>query len=378
MPRIALNATLQSASESLRDAGASRYLRRSLRGLSRAAAACSESWELCAFLAEPVRDLAGVRQLPVRVAGRGRVSRILWEQTGLPLALPSLRPDLLHGLVNVLPACNAMRSVVTVLDLSFERAPATVPRARRLYLQTMVRRSAAQADHVVAISRATADDVMALYGVPARRISVIPVPVDPAFGPADPGTDADMLGAMGVSPPYFLHVGTLEPRKNLGWLAEVFAGWAADRGDEDTRLVLAGDPGWESPRFFARLRESDLRDRVLLTGFVSPEQLAALYRGTTACLLPSRLEGFGMPLIEAMACGAPVICSDIPAFREAAGDRAWFFSTDVPAQCRDLLTAAAAGTAPLRELAEGGPAHASRFSEEASGRALLDLYRQLL
>ncbi len=383
MNRIVLNATLLDATATFRSAGVSQYMRRTLRGLARAAAAQPAAWDLQAFVTDPGDPVPGIRWRPVGAARHGRGPRVAWEQTGLPWALQRMQPDLFHGLVNVLPAWGACPSVVTVLDLSFERTPDAVPLWRRQYLRTMVRRSAQTACRVVAISQTTADDLHRFYGIAEERITVIPVPVDPALGPRDPGTDHAVLARLGLSGPYFLHLGTVEPRKNLRWLVEAFADWhargAARRvGAAEMRLVLAGDRGWESPAFYDRLQAEDLRARVLLLGYVPAAQLGALYRSARACLFPSRWEGFGMPVIEAMACGTPVICSRIPAFQEVARAHALFFTPDSPRQLQELMSCIVQEDAVRQRLRTTALHHTARFGEVATGQALLQVYREVL
>ena len=382
MRRIVLNATLLDASATYRSAGVSQYLRRTLRGLAQAVAQHGE-WDLQAFVTDPGVPISGIRYIPIKTARGGRGPRVIWEQTGLPLALSRIRPDLFHGMVNVLPTLSSYPRVVTVLDLSFERTPNSVPLLRRQYLRTMARRSVAAAQHVVAISQATADDLIRLYDISADRITVIPVPVDPNLGPQDSGTDQDVLTQLGLSYPYFLHVGTIEPRKNLDWLVNAFAKWrtglAAGLADsENVRLVLAGARGWESQAFYDRLQAEELRSKVTLLGYVSPDQLGALYRAALCCLFPSQLEGFGMPLLESMACGTPVLCSDIPAFREIARDHALFFNTESPIQFQSLLTHVAHNHSVREHMGAAGMLHAARFGEVATGKALLRVYRDVL
>ena len=383
MNHIVLNATLLDASTTFRSAGASRYLRQTLRGLAQAAAVQPAAWDLQAFVINPGDPVPGIRFLPVPVARGGRGLRVVWEHTVLPLILHRMRPTLFHGLVNVLPVGSSCPSVVTVLDLSFERTPDTVPLLRRHYLRTMVRQSATAAQRVVAISQATADDLNRLYGIAADRITVVPVPVDPALGPQDPGTDPAVLAQLGLSYPYVLHLGTVEPRKNLGWLVDAFADWHASgaarrAGAEDVRLVLAGDRGWERRAFYERLQEEDLRSKVTLLGYVPADWLGALYRAARACLFPSRLEGFGMPLIEAMACGTPVLCSRIPAFWEVAREHALFFDLDSPRQLQELMSCIVQEDAVRQCLRAAALRHAARFSEAATGQALLQVYREVL
>lgn len=376
-----LNAALLQTSASYRGAGISQYLRRTLSGLALAASANSEAWDLRAFVPDLIDPVPGIKYLPIRAVQTGRILRVAWEHSGLPFALRRMQPHLFHSLVNVLPAFNSCPSVVTVLDLSFERTPEAVPFVRRQYLRNLVRRSTAAARQVIAISQSTADDLNRIYGVAADRITVIPVPVNPELDHHDPGTDQEILTQLGLSYPFFLHVGTVEPRKNLGWLVDTFAAWhsngsARRAGCEEVRLVLAGGRGWEGQAFYERLQNKELRSKVTLLGYVPKTQLGALYRSAQACVFPSRLEGFGMPLIEAMACGTPVLCNDTPIFQEIARGCALFFDTGQPVQCQELFTRILLDEAARLNLTASGLAHAAGFSEAASGQALLRVYQR--
>ena len=381
--RVALNAALLDSSATYRSTGVSQYLRRTLRGLAQAAREDPALWCLQAFASPRAEAMAGIQFRAVGRPFARSLQRIAWEQGRLPGLLARTAPRLFHGLVNVLPLRCPCPSVVTVLDLSFERAPETVPYARRQYLRVLCRRSVAQAARVVAISQATADDLTRWYRTPADKITVVPVPVAPDFTPAAQAGDAAALARLGVPARFFLHVGTLEPRKNLGWLIETFAAWRAEgqarrAGAEDVGLVLAGPAGWEKKDFLARLRTLGLAARVFALGFVPRASLAALYRAALACVFPSRLEGFGMPLLEALACGALALCNDLAVFREVAQGHALFFDARRRAELQHLLTVAAQDPQTAQALRPGGLAHAAQFSELAAGRALLNVYRKVL
>lgn len=383
MARIALNATLLSSSPTYRSAGTSQYIRRTLQGLVRAAADRAENWDFQAYVNRPGEEIAGIGLRPVRPPLASSLHRVLWEQTRLPGLLSRTGPDIFHALVNVLPLRCPVPGIVTVLDLSFERTPEAIPPGRRMYLRAMCRHSVGQATRVVAISRTTADDLNRLYRVPGDRIDVIHVPVDAGFRPEMQAGDPGSRAVLGVPERYFLHVGTLEPRKNLGWLIDAFIAWhaggAARRaGAADMHLVLAGARGWENADFHARVRKHGAGDRVHCTGFVPPEHMGALYRAASACIFPSRHEGFGMPLIEAMACGVPVLCNDIRVFREITQGHALFFRTRDISEIQALMTMMVQDPEAARQLRRQGLAHAAHFSELAAGHALLDVYRKVL
>ncbi len=375
--RIALNAALLDDSPTFRAAGISQYIRRTLRGLGQVAA---PHWEFHAYVKRPGPGIPGIRLQPAAWHLRTSWQRVGWEQTVLPLNLHRDKPHLFHGLVNVLPLHCPCPSVVTVMDLSFVRTPDAVPRVRRTYLNALCARSTGQADRVVAISRATADDLMRYYSVPGAKIDVIHVPVDAALSPHRGDADPGIRSRLQLPARFLLHVGTLEPRKNLGWLLRAFAVWQRQATDLDVHLVLAGAAGWqgEHQRLQAVAQATGLAHRIHFPGYVPPDAMGTLYRAALACLFPSRHEGFGMPLLEAMACGTPVLCSDIPSFREIARDCALYFPVDDESALGAQLNALLTDSRVASQLGRCGLAHVSRFTEEAAGRALLNTYQQVL
>ncbi len=264
----------------------------------------------------------------------------------LPFLLRRIRPDLAH-FQHSLPLAPP-RSVLTVHDLGFERDPTLMPLADRLVFRRVVPWSARRAVRVLAVSERTKRDLIELYGIPAAKIVVTPNGVDPAFSPSDKLSLAE----------YVLFVGAIQERKNP--LAALEAARAVG-----LPLVVVGPE--KEPRLAAELRAggADLR------GYVEKEELAGLYRGAAALVLPSRYEGFGLPVLEAMACGTPGVAAPDPALREVAGDAAIF--ADPP--LAEALRAALAGR---EALAAAGLERARLFSWEETARRTLAVYEELL
>ena len=272
----------------------------------------------------------------IALPARFQELRMAWA---LPRLLRRLRPQLGH-FQHALPLGWRGPSVVTLHDLHFERDPHVMGRLDRLTFRTVVPRAARRASHVVAVSERTKRDAIELYGIPPEKITVTPHGVDPAFGPGD-GTHDD----------YVLFVGAVQARKDP--LAALAAAQAVGR-----RLVVAGP---EKEPALAR----DLRDRGAdVRGWVDKRELAGLYRRAAALVLPSRFEGFGVPVLEAMASGTPVVVSDDPALREVVGDAA----------APDL----AAALADRDRYARAGLERARRFSWEETARLTADVYRRVL
>jgi glycosyltransferase involved in cell wall biosynthesis len=265
---------------------------------------------------------------------------------GVPRALRRLRPDLVH-FQHVLPPFDRTPAVVTVHDLSFERDPATMGPIDRAVFRTLVPRAVRRARRVLAVSERTKRDLVELYGVPEAKIVVTPNGVDARFSPG--GTDGG----------YLLYVGAIQARKDP--LAAVEAARAAG-----LPLVVVGpekEPGLARE---LRARGADLR------GYVGDGELVELYRNATALVFPSRYEGFGLPVVEAMASGTPVVATDDAAVREVAGDAALYAPAD---RLGDAVRRARDERA---RLAEAGVARAARFSWAETARRTLEVYRELL
>ena len=264
----------------------------------------------------------------------------------VPRVLRRLQPRLVH-FQHVLPPFLRVPAVVTVHDLSFERDPSVMSRSDRLVFRTLVPRAVAKARRVVTVSERTRRDLEALYGVPAEKVVVIRNGVDPRFSPG------------GVPGDYLLYVGAVQARKDP--LAALDAARAAG-----LRLVVVGPA--KEPELAARLRAEGADVR----GYVDDDELLRLYREAAALVFPSRYEGFGLPVLEAMACGTPVVATPDPAVQEVAGDAA------VYAQRDELGAAVRTALAERSHLAAAGLERARAFSWEEAARRTLALYEEVL
>lgn len=300
--RIGINAALLAAGGGYRRTGVSRYIGELIDAL---APQLGEA-ERLAVMGQRVSAIASNPAL-----------RIVWEQTGLPLSGLARRLDVFHGPLNVVPLAMRTPKVVTVHDLAFLRFPDQLPHARRAYMLAATRFSARSADRIIAVSRSTADDLMDWLDLPEERIAVIPEAPSPRIQRVS-GTSLSVFGIrFAIERPYILAVGTLEPRKNLDFFLKVFAS-VADRIPH--QLVLVGPEGWMTASFHQTLRDLNLGDRVRLTGFVSDAELGGWYSGADAFVFPSIYEGFGLPAVEAMTCGAPILASDASCFPDVIGN----------------------------------------------------------
>lgn len=259
---------------------------------------------------------------PAMTARRARLDtanplrRIVWEQAVQPFAVREC--DLVHELAFVAPALMPRPFVVTVHDLSFIRYPERLPALRRLYLRTLTGISCRAARRVIAVSQSTANDVVSLLGIPPEKIDVILHGVEPRFAPLPPDQIAVFRAKHNLPDQFFLFVGTIEPRKNLPTLIRAYA-TLPEATRRRVGLVLAGGSGWDGGAAKALAESLGVGDQVLFPGYVPDEDLPIWYNCCLAFVYPSIFEGWGLPIVEAMACGAPVIVSDASSMPEAAG-----------------------------------------------------------
>ncbi|NDJ62168.1 MAG: glycosyltransferase family 4 protein [Chloroflexi bacterium] len=316
MMHVGLNAHLHSARAGYRSAGIHGYIDGLLRHLPAAAAGDPRDWAFSAFVgsANPLAiDGVAVRQSRLDTEPPPR--RILWEQTLQPWLLGDF--DLYHALAFVAPLLLTTPSVVTVYDLSFMHYPRVLSPARRLYLRLFTALSCRRARRVIAISHSTARDLTATLNIPADKIDVAAPGCDFGFfRPLPPETIAAFRRAHDLPERYWLFVGTLEPRKNLPTL---LAAYAALPPAERLPLIIGGGKGWDYEPIFAAVDDYDLGNTVQFVGFISPELLPLWYNGAQSFVYPSVFEGFGLPVLEAMACGTPVIAAATSSLPEVVG-----------------------------------------------------------
>ena len=263
----------------------------------------------------------------------------LWTHLRLSWEMARNAPQLLFVPSHVLPLIHPQRSVVTVHDLGYFYHPEAHTLSQNLYLRWSTGYNARAAARILADSQATSQDLASHYQVPEEKIVVVYPGRDENLAPEeDPAILADMQATYGLTGPYLLYVGTLHPRKNLVRLVQAFSSLlkalrrnTGDASWNDTKtspslpnlqLVLAGKRGWLYDDIVSQVQQEGLSERVLLPGYVPDAHLPALLSGAMAFVFPSLYEGFGFPVLEAMACGTPVICSNVSSLPEVAGDAA--------------------------------------------------------
>lgn len=321
-------------------------------------------------------DLPGVLPPGVRAVRRPLAAGLLgpvWARVDRPTIEWWTGPlDVVHGLNFVVPPARSAAEVVTVHDLTTLRFPELASTTTRRF-PDLVRRAVRRGAWVHTVSDFVADEVRSAFPIDADRVVTVANGVDP-LPPAGPTTDAAAGRRRAGSDHYVLALGTVEPRKDLPALVAAFDGVAA--GDTDVRLVIAGPDGWGADALAAAVAGARHRDRIVRLGWVADDERAALLRGATVFAYPSRYEGFGLPPLEAMAAGVPVLATTAGALPEVVGKAAEL----VEPGDTDALVAALAGllsSADRRdELVAAGRQRVARYSWDACAEGLVDLYQR--
>lgn len=293
----------------------------------------------------------------------------LWTHLRLSWELAHRPPDVLFVPSHVLPLLHPRVSLVTVHDLGYLYFPEAHPWRQRLYLDLSTRWNARAATHLLADSQATKADLVARYATPPEKITVAYPGADETLAPVrDPATIEAIKARHGITGDYFLYLGTLQPRKNLSRLITAFAAL-----QPETVLVLAGKRGWlyDDLGAAAQVRRLGLEGRVLFPGYVPGEDKAALLSGALAFLFPSLYEGFGLPVLEAQACGCPVIASAASSLPEVAGDAALLVDPEDTTAIAAAMRRIVADPALRESSIERGFANVRRFSWTACAQSIL-------
>jgi glycosyltransferase involved in cell wall biosynthesis len=301
--------------------------------------------------------------------------RIGWMQLRAASALEALRPDVAHFTNGMIPMGSPVATVVTVHDMSLRLYPNCHPVRRVLLNRPLMHVAIRQASAIVTVSNSARRDLLRLHGVAADRVAVVHEAASPVFRPmTDRARLEDVRARYGLPRQFLLYVGTIEPRKNLARLMSAFA--EARRRGIPHHLVCAGPYGWSSRDLAGRIERLGIRDAVHFTGYVPFEHLPSIYNLAEFFAFPSLYEGFGLPVVEAMACGIPVLTSNTSSLGEVAGDAAETIdpmSTDAIA---DGIVRLASDAELRRDRSERGLARARSFSWTQTARDMLAVYHR--
>ncbi|MBI2512593.1 MAG: glycosyltransferase family 4 protein [Opitutae bacterium] len=318
-----------------------------------------------------------VRLVPVEERFRSAVRDIAWHQTALPVIARRLGLDVLH-----VPSYRRMlwpkpcALVATIHDLAPFRVAGKYDRVRMFYGRVVARRLAWRQDEIVAVSRHTACDVAAFFGVPRQRLTVVPNGLDhERFHPRAEGDRCEIARRRGVTAPFFLYVARLEhPAKNHVKLVRAFNRFKAASGSP-WQLVLGGSDWHGAEHIHAEVRRSPWCDAIHTLGFVADADLPAWYRAAGGFVYPSAYEGFGLPPVEAMACGCPVLSSSRGALAEVVGDAALIVEPDDEEDFAAQLRRFATDEELRLDLRDAGLKHACAFDWARTAEATLGVYQ---
>jgi glycosyltransferase involved in cell wall biosynthesis len=327
-----------------------------------------------------VKPLPGLGHLPVRTVALGYKPwrMLVWLGQLTHAGLDNLLPDaeLFHATEHLLLPLRSVPTVLTVHDLIFRRLPAHHKPLNRWYLNLTVPLYCRRANHIIAVSEYTRRDLISAYGLPPEKITVVCEAAAPRFRLQPPEAIAAVRTRYSLPNRYLLFVGTIEPRKNLTRLLAAFETIYGE-GLSDG-LVIVGRRGWLYGDFFAHLEQSPVKQAVLFPGYVMDEDLPGIYAGAQALVFPSLCEGFGLPVLEAMACGTPVVSSNASSIPEAGGEAALYFdptdTAEITTTTRRLLREAGLQDSMRAQ----GLAQAARFSWDLAATATEAVYDAVL
>ncbi len=369
--KIGINAHLLSGESGYRRAGIHQYIAQVLRHLP---------WEegeptYVVFTQQKnlLATMSGITAVSSRLPTENRWLRILWEQLIWPWQAWRRGLKLLHSMAFVAPLLAPCPTVITVYDLSFYHFPERFPLLQRLYLSSQTRRSCRRATRIITISDSSRQDVHRFFGVPLQQIDVVVPGVDAVYRPLAKEDVAAFRAKQGLER-FVLHVGTLQPRKNIPLLLEAFA----QLDDPALKLVLVGGKGWLYDDIFRQVQALGLAERVIFTGYVPDDELPLWYNASELFVFPSLYEGFGMPVVEAMACGTPVVASNSSSIPEAVGEAGLLFEPNDVQALGKQMTAVLYNPTLQEQLIKKGLHHAQAFSWERAGRETAVVYRRAM
>jgi glycosyltransferase involved in cell wall biosynthesis len=355
-----------------KETGNETYVTNLLRGLG-----LLGMWPDCVALATD-RELLAQRlgsdgQLASVTVSRSPLVRIL---RGIPSAVRRWNIDVLHSSYIAPPALSCP-AVVSIHDIAYEHFPSFFSLRDRLVLSTLVPRSARCASRVLTLSESSRRDLVECYGISPDKIVAIPLAPAPEFRPVlDDSQMEEIRQRYGTSTRYILAVGNLQPRKNISRLVEAYASLRVE-SDSLPRLVIVGRAQWRASEVYRTVERSGLQEQVRFTGYVPDEDLVPLYSGSEVLVYPSIYEGFGLPILEAMACGTPVITSRTSSMPEVAGDAALLVDPYSTAEIAETISLVLTNENLKQDLAKRGLKRAAQFTWEQTAQETLSVYRQV-
>jgi glycosyltransferase involved in cell wall biosynthesis len=308
--------------------------------------------------------------------GRGFPVRAVWMQAQLPGTLRRVKPDLCHFTNYLAPLSVPCPYVVTMYDMSVFLTPRMHSFKKMVLDRTLIPHVARRAGAILTISQSARRDILKCLRVPREKVRVVMGAASPRFQPVSAIAQREEARARaGLTDPYILYVGTIEPRKNLPRLVQAFA--QLKREGIPHKLAIVGQQGWQVEPLHREIARLGIAGDVVFSGYVPADDLPALYSAADAMAFPSLYEGFGLPVIEAMACGAPVVTSNSSSLTEVAGDAAMLIDPLSVESIAGGLRRVLCEPGVRDELARRGPERASYFTWEKTARATISVYESV-
>lgn len=319
---------------------------------------------------------ANLREIPCPVRAVRRPERLAYEYAVLPMRAQRQHVDLLFSPGFTAPARRGYASVVNILDMQPEDMPENFAPFYHFVHTRLMRRAARSAAHILTLSEHAKRRIVAVYGIPPERVTVSYLAAEPAyFTPVTPGEITRVRQTYGIHAPYILSVATLHPHKNLDALIDAFASLRATR-DAPLQLVLVGLRGNAAATLQTKIRAAGIGGATVMTGWAPDADLPALYQGAAVYVLPSRYEGFGIPVLEAMASGTPVVTTTAASLPEVAGDAALLVDPDDRAALVEAVRRVLDDPMLRDDLIARGKARVPRFTWRKTAEATLEAFRQ--
>jgi len=303
--------------------------------------------------------------------------RFTWDQTTLPTLAKAAKADLLHQPCFSAPFSFKGPVVITIHDIISILFPENIPFASRMFYSKWMPFAYRKATQIITISESTKADIQSILKIPEEKITVIPLAVDERFqDPIHKSDVAKVSKKLNLPEKYILHVGTLEPRKNLEFLIEAFAKSLEIAGNEDLALVITGKKGWYFEGLFAKVKQLKLGKKVIFTGYIDEEDKPALYRGARLFAFPSLYEGFGLPPLEAMASGVPVISSNTSSMPEVIGEAGILLSPRDKNGWVEAITKVNQDTDLRKKMIEKNKGQVATFSWANTAKKTIEVYQK--